>query len=289
MITFPPAKINLGLNVIERRADGYHNLETVFYPLPLTDALEIHEMSTYFPLESPCSLKVTGTDQLCEERANLVYKAYSLIAQDYKLPRIYAHLHKAIPSQAGMGGGSSDAAYMIRLLNEQFSLGMKTEEMCAYATHLGADCAFFITTDIHNPRPYYATGIGDKLHPFTEQWNVLEGKYLLLVKPPIAVSTKEAYAGITPHIPLVNCKDVLYMPIEQWRDKLINDFEETVFAIHPQLASIKASLYADGALYAAMSGSGSTIYGIFDTEPDTTSYRLTDYYCKTIHIPSTKE
>lgn len=289
MITFPPAKINLGLNVIERRADGYHNIETVFYPLPLTDALEIHEMSTAFPLDSPCSLKVTGTDQLCEERANLVYKAYSLISQDYKLPRIYAHLHKSIPSQAGMGGGSSDAAYMIRLLNEQFSLGMKTDKMCACAAHLGADCAFFITTDINYPRPYYATGIGDKLQPFTEPWNVLEGKYLLLVKPPIAVSTKEAYAGITPHHPIVNCKDVLNMPIHQWRDKLINDFEETVFAIHPQLASIKASLYADGALYAAMSGSGSTLYGIFDTEPDTASYRLEDYYCKTIHIPFTKE
>ncbi|MCI6504436.1 MAG: 4-(cytidine 5'-diphospho)-2-C-methyl-D-erythritol kinase [Prevotella sp.] len=289
MITFPPAKINLGLNVIERRADGYHNIETVFYPLPLTDALEIHEMSTTFPLDSPCSLKVTGTDQLCEERANLVYKAYSLIAQDYKLPRIYAHLHKSIPSQAGMGGGSSDAAYMIRLLNEQFSLGMKTDKMCAYAAHLGADCAFFITTDINYPRPYYATGIGDKLQPFTEPWNVLEGKYLLLVKPPIAVSTKEAYAGITPHHPIVNCKDVLNMPIHQWRDNLINDFEETVFTIHPQLASIKASLYADGALYAAMSGSGSTLYGIFDTEPDTASYRQEDYYCKTIHIPFTKE
>lgn len=285
MIIFPPAKINLGLNIVERRTDGYHNIETVFYPIPVTDALEIHSMSRDFPLDTSCSLKVTGTDELCEERKNLVFKAYELLAKDYALPRVFTHLHKGIPSQAGMGGGSSDAACMIRLLNENFSLGLTVERMRSYAARLGADCAFFVTADPLAPQPYYATGIGDCLQPFAAPWTALDGKWLVLVKPNVAVSTKEAYAGITPHRPKMTCKDALMMPMETWRDNLFNDFEESIFAKLPVLAEVKASLYADGAVYAAMSGSGSTVYGIFDREPQTAKYNKAGYYCNSIRIP----
>lgn len=267
MLTFPCAKINLGLNVVERREDGYHNLETVFFPVPIADALEIQEMSPDFPVRTRCSLKVTGTDELCDEQKNLVVKAYNLLSEDYIMPRVYAHLHKDIPSQAGMGGGSSDAAYMIRLLNKQFALGLTVEQMQRYAARLGADCAFFITANRLDLQPVYATGIGDKLEPFTEPWTTLKGKWLVLAKPNVAVSTKEAYAGITPKKPRVNCREALMQPINTWRDVLVNDFEESIFQKLPLLAEIKQWLYDNGALYAAMSGSGSTVYGIFEQMP----------------------
>ena len=160
MITFPCAKINLGLNIVSKRPDGYHNLETVFYPIPLTDALEIKYMDEKFPSESPCDLKITGNDVDCNEEDNLVIKAYQLLAADFQLPRVHAHLVKRIPTQAGLGGGSSDAAYMIRLLDERFRLNIGIPEMERYAAKLGADCAFFITAD-----PSYAEGIGDVLMP----------------------------------------------------------------------------------------------------------------------------
>lgn len=267
MILFPCAKINLGLNVVERRDDGYHNLETVFFPVAVRDALEVVERSPDFPLEAGCSLKVTGAEGLCDERQNLVVRAYDMLAADYALPRVYAHLHKGIPSQAGMGGGSSDAAYMIRLLDRQFSLGLTVGQQRRYAARLGADCAFFITADDGNPQPVYATGIGDRLEPFEEPWTALDGKWLLLLKPDVAVSTKEAYAGITPRRPLKNCREVLMQPMETWRRDLVNDFEESVFRKLPVLAGIKEEMYSKGAVYAAMSGSGSTIFGIFDDKP----------------------
>ncbi len=267
MILFPCAKINLGLNVVERRADGYHNLETVFFPVAITDALEVFEMSPQYPADTACSLKVTGTAELCDEQQNLVVKAYNILAEDYELPRVYAHLHKRIPSQAGMGGGSSDAAYMIRLLNEQFSLGLTVGRQRQYAARLGADCAFFITADTDAPQPLYATGVGDILEPFAEPWRALHGKWLLLVKPDVAVSTKEAYAGVVPRYPKKNCRDILLQPIETWREELVNDFEESIFRKLPVLAQIKEVMYNCGAVYAAMSGSGSTIFGIFNNEP----------------------
>lgn len=264
----PCAKINLGLNVVERRQDGYHNIETVFLPVPIFDALEVHTMYESFPLTTNCSLKVTGTTELCEEQKNLVVKAYNLLSKDYKLPRVFVHLHKGIPSQAGMGGGSSDAAFMIRLLNEQFSLGLSTEQMRHYAAQLGADCAFFITADTNTPQPLYATGIGDKLQPINNKWNALKDKWIVFVKPDVAVSTKEAYAGITPTKPTMNCRDAVMLPIEQWRENLINDFEKSIFPKLPILAEIKQRLYNHGAIYAAMSGSGSTLFGIFNEKPD---------------------
>ena len=262
MITFPCCKINLGLNIVAKRPDGYHELETVFYPVPLCDALEIKKMDNEFPSPTPIDLKVTGNAVECDERKNLVVKAYHLLAQDYKLPRLHAHLVKRIPMQAGLGGGSADAAYMIRLLDERFRLNMGNAEMERYAAQLGADCAFFIRSETA-----YATGIGENLAPVDNDENNLEGYYLALVKPDVAVSTAEAFAGITPKKPVKNCRDIVRQPIDTWRTELTNDFEQTIFAIHPILATIKEKLYKNGALYAQMSGSGSTIFGIFGQKP----------------------
>ena len=262
MITFPCCKINLGLNIVAKRPDGYHELETVFYPVPLCDALEIKKMDNEFPSPTPIDLKVTGNAVECDERKNLVVKAYHLLAQDYKLPRLHAHLVKRIPMQAGLGGGSADAAYMIRLLDERFRLNMGNAEMERYAAQLGADCAFFIRSETA-----YATGIGEILAPVDNDENNLEGYYLALVKPDVAVSTAEAFAGITPKKPVKNCRDIVRQPIDTWRTELTNDFEQTIFAIHPILATIKEKLYKNGALYAQMSASGSTIFGIFGQKP----------------------
>ena len=262
MITFPCCKINLGLNIVAKRPDGYHDLETVFYPVPLCDALEIKKMDDEFPSPTPIDLKITGNVVECNESKNLVVKAYRLLAQDYKLPRIHAHLVKRIPTQAGLGGGSADAAYMIRLLDERFRLNMGNAEMERYAAQLGADCAFFITSEM-----VYATGIGEILTPVDNEENNLEGYYLALVKPNVAISTAEAFAGITPKKPIKNCRDIVRQPIDTWRAELTNDFEKPIFAIHPILATVKEKLYEQGALYAQMSGSGSTIFGIFGQKP----------------------
>ena len=262
MITFPCCKINLGLNIVAKRPDGYHDLETVFYPVPLCDALEIKKMDDEFPSPTPIDLKITGNVVECNESKNLVVKAYRLLAQDYKLPRIHAHLVKRIPTQAGLGGGSADAAYMIRLLDERFRLNMGNAEMERYAAQLGADCAFFITSEMA-----YATGIGEILTPVDNEENNLEGYYLALVKPNVAISTAEAFAGITPKKPIKNCRDIVRQPIDTWRAELTNDFEKPIFAIHPILATVREKLYEQGALYAQMSGSGSTIFGIFGQKP----------------------
>ncbi len=263
MITFPCAKINLGLNIVNKRSDGYHELQTVFYPTKLTDTLEIKRMDDKFPVDTACDLKIYGIPVACNEQDNLVVKAYNLIAQDYDLPRIHAHLFKQIPSQAGLGGGSSDAAYMIRLLDERFRLNMGNAEMERYAARLGADCAFFITAE-----PSYATGIGEILEPTDWPWDALDTYYIGIVKPYIAISTKEAFAHIVPQMPAKCCRDIVRQPIETWRDELTNDFEKPLFALHPELADIKQRLYQEGAIYAQMSGSGSALFGIFDHKVD---------------------
>lgn len=262
MIVFPCAKINLGLNIVGKREDGYHNLETVFYPIPLFDALEIKYMDEKFPSDDACDLKVTGNAVDCDEHNNLVVKAYNLLAADFKLPRVHAHLYKHIPSQAGLGGGSSDAAFMIRLLDERFRLNIGNPEMEKYAAKLGADCAFFIEAE-----PAYAEGIGDELMPVDAPQGNLNGYYLALVKPDVAVSTKDAYSAIIPKKPVKNCRDIVRQPIETWKDELVNDFEKPIFQMHPELEEIKNKLYELGATYASMSGSGSAIYGIFKKKP----------------------
>ena len=279
MITFPCAKINLGLNIVSKRPDGYHNLETVFYPIPLTDALEIKYMDEKFPSESPCDLKITGKDVDCNEEDNLVIKAYQLLAADFQLPRVHAHLVKRIPTQAGLGGGSSDAAYMIRLLDERFRLNIGIPEMERYAAKLGADCAFFITAD-----PSYAEGIGDVLMPVDVPGAGLGGYYLAVVKPSVAVSTRDAYAAIVPKTPAKCCRDIVRQPIETWKDELVNDFETPIFDMHPELAAIKQSLYDAGAVYAAMSGSGSALFGIFREQPTGLEKEFEGMFCQVMKL-----
>ena len=264
MISFPIAKINLGLNVVEKRPDGYHNLQTVFYPVPIKDALEVHVMDEAFPSDYDCDLKVTNITIEGDEQRNLVVRAYQLLKQDFPtLPRIHSHLWKGIPTQAGMGGGSSDCAYMMLLLNQQFQLGLTDEQLIEYAAKLGADCAFFILS-----RPCYAEGIGEKLQPIDLS---LSGYYIAVVRPDIPVPTKEAFSRIRPHYPAQNCRETVMQPVETWRDTLINDFEESVFALHPEIGNIKQRLYDMGATYAAMSGSGSALFGLFKKQPGSLS------------------
>lgn len=261
MITFPIAKINLGLNVVEKRPDGYHNLETVFYPVQLKDALEVQPMDELFPSSVDCDLKVTNIAIEGDEQRNLVVRAYHLLKQDFpQIPRVHAHLYKAIPTQAGMGGGSSDCAAMLLLLNRMFQLQLSQQQLINYAARLGADCPIFILN-----HPAYAEGIGERLQPIEVN---LSGYYLAVVRPDIPVPTKEAFSLIKPQKPLKNCRTIVSQPIETWRDELINDFEQSVFALHPELREVKEWLYRIGAVYAAMSGSGSALFGIFRSQPD---------------------
>ena len=259
MITFPIAKINLGLNVVERRPDGYHNLETVFFPVQLTDALEVLPMDERFPTNGHFSLALLNIPVEGSTDRNLVARAYNLLREDFPtLPRIHAHLFKGIPTQAGMGGGSSDGAYMLRLLNDMFQLGISQERMIAYAAKLGADCPFFILDG-----PAYAEGIGERLQPIDLD---LSRYVLAIVKPDIPVPTKEAFALIKPRKPQKNCLDIVRQPIETWREELVNDFELSVFAQHPEIGAVKQRLYELGAVYASMSGSGSAVFAFFRKE-----------------------
>ncbi|MBR1388494.1 MAG: 4-(cytidine 5'-diphospho)-2-C-methyl-D-erythritol kinase [Prevotella sp.] len=256
MITFPIAKINLGLNVVEKRPDGYHNLQTVFYPVNIQDALEVFEMAPDFPSPTDCDLKVTNIHIEGDEQKNLVVRAYQLLKHDFpELPRVHAHLYKGIPTQAGMGGGSSDCGYMITLLNSAFRLGLTEQQMVSYAARLGADCPFFISS-----RPAYAEGIGELLQPISLD---LSGWHIAIVRPAIPVPTREAFSLIKPQYPARNCRDIVMQPVETWRHELTNDFEQSVFALHPEIGAIKDQLYEMGAVYAAMSGSGSSVFGLF--------------------------
>jgi len=253
MISYPMAKINLGLDIVRRRPDGYHDLETVFLPLKgLTDILEIIPSKT---LET--TLDCYGPYRIDSDPSdNLVMKAYRLLGQEYDIPPVEIHLYKHIPSQAGMGGGSSDASYCLKALNEMFRLGISSERLQALALRLGADCPVFIPAS-----PCYAEGVGERLEEIPLD---LSGYKLLVVKPSLAVSTKEAFQGVRPQMPQRNCKDiVLREPIENWKGLLKNDFESSLYPQHPELQAIKDLLYAKGALYASLSGSGSAIYGIF--------------------------
>ena len=256
---YPCAKINLGLNIVNRRPDGYHGLETVFYPIPLCDKIVI-EQRGHDSGNRPCTINVDGMPIEGNTSDNLVVKAYMFLKQRCPdLPNVNIRLTKNIPSQAGMGGGSSDCAYTITALNSMFKLGLQESEMQRLAAQLGADCAFFV-----NPVPAFATGIGDKLSPIELDL----GKYVFaIVKPRVRISTKEAFANIVPAIPPRCCKDIVKQPIETWKDALVNDFEQSITAQHPEIAAIKLKLYKLGAVYAAMSGSGSALFGIFKQKP----------------------
>jgi 4-diphosphocytidyl-2-C-methyl-D-erythritol kinase len=250
MISFPNAKINLGLNIVARRADGYHDIETVFYPVNITDVIEI------VPSRSgETTLTCYGRKVDCPVEKNLVMKACRLMQQRYDVPPVDMYLYKHIPDGAGLGGGSSDASSVLVMLNAMFSLGLTDDVLVSMASTLGADCPFFIYN-----RPLMATGIGDVFSPVDVN---LKGKYLLLVKPDVSVPTKEAYAHVTPHTPEVPIPDILRKPLSEWRDLLLNDFEPSVFEGYPELVKIKDAIYASDADYVSMSGSGSSIFGIF--------------------------
>ncbi len=259
MILFPPSKLNLGLQIIAKRSDAYHDLQTVFYQFPLKDVLEILIDESLSP--GTCNfnstgLPIPGGENLCE-------KAYYLLNKDYSLPGVKIHLHKIIPMGAGLGGGSSDAAYTLRLLNSLFNLQLSSNKLMEYALLLGSDCPLFI-----NDNTQYAEGRGDLLEPIELS---LKGKYLIIINPGIHISTKEAFSNIHP-AGKKSCREVVSQTPKMWKDNLLNDFEKSVFPKHPILNDIKASLYDKGAEYASMSGSGSTIFGIFNENPDLQSF-----------------
>ena len=252
MITFPNAKINLGLNIVNRRPDGYHDLETVFYPIGLTDILEIVPAKA----GEPSTLECYGRTVDCPVEKNLVMKAYRLIEREAGAPAVAMHLYKHIPDGAGLGGGSSDASAAMLMVNEMFNLGVSRERLAAMAATIGADCPFFIYNT-----PMMATGIGDVLTPASVS---LKGKTLLLVKPDVSVPTKVAYSHVTPAPSQAELTTQLALPVEQWKEAGVkNDFEPSVMGAFPELATIKEQIEQSGALYASMSGSGSSIFGIF--------------------------
>lgn len=270
MITFPNAKINLGLNIIEKRPDGYHNLETIFYPINLQDALEVTRRENN---DKEYTLHISGSSLEGEPEDNLVVKAYKLLKKDYPgLLPVDIHMYKHIPAGAGLGGGSSDAACMIKLLNDKFSLGLSTERMEEYAVKLGADCSFFIRN-----KPVFATGIGNLFEPVELS---LKGYHIILIKPDIFVSTRDAFAEIKPVRPAVSLKEIVKQPIETWKSSMKNDFEDSVFKKFPEIAAIKDELYDLGAVYAAMSGSGSSVYGIFKAPIENVEDKFCGCFCR---------
>lgn len=271
-------KINLGLNVVERRPDGYHNLQTIFYPVPLYDELTISEtVTSQSPFgESEDTLTLGGNPLEGEVQDNLVLRAVRLLRQEgFSLPPLNINLRKVIPSGAGLGGGSSDAACMVKILVQRYGLPLSEEQMEQLVVKLGADCPFFI-----NPRPLYAEGIGDVFTPVALN---LSGWYLVLVKPEVHISTREAYAGVHPHQPAFSLLETAQLPVGKWPGRMVNDFEDNIFSKHPLLADIKAELYHQGAAFAAMSGSGSTIYGLFRSHPDCEQV-FTDHFTKVVML-----
>ena len=266
----PNAKINLGLNIVEKRPDGYHNLETIFYPINLQDALEVTRRENN---DKEYTLHISGSPLEGEPEDNLVVQAYKLLKKDYPgLLPVDIHMYKHIPAGAGLGGGSSDAACMIKLLNDKFSLGLSTERMEEYAVKLGADCAFFIRN-----KPVFATGIGNLFEPVELS---LKGYHIILIKPDIFVSTRDAFAEIKPVRPAVSLKEIVKQPMETWKNSMKNDFEDSVFKKFPEIAAIKDELYDLGAVYAAMSGSGSSVYGIFKAPIENVEDKFCGCFCR---------
>jgi 4-diphosphocytidyl-2-C-methyl-D-erythritol kinase len=256
MVTFPNAKINLGLTVTGKRPDGFHNLATVFYPVGLCDALEVIPAQDGITGFHSTGLPIPG-----DPGKNLCIVAYHLVSEDHRLPPVKIHLHKVIPIGSGLGGGSSDGAYCIRLLDSVFRLGISVEKMMGYARKLGSDCAFFIRNE-----PVFAFEKGDHFSPVHVN---LSGYRILIVVPPVHVSTKEAYSLLTPggspgKSPL---RSIVEGNIAEWKGKLVNDFESPIFVKYPEIERIRENLYRSGAFYASMSGSGSAVYGIFPEGP----------------------
>ncbi len=274
MKIYPDAKINLGLNVVRKRQDGFHDIETVFYHVPIFDTIDIEIAEN---ADTDCELNITGIEINGKTDDNLVVKAYRLLAADFNLPKVRITLHKGIPTQAGMGGGSSDCAYTLRLLNDMFSLGISNDKLRDYASKLGSDCAFFI-----EDAPQYAEGRGEML---TKIDGSLAGYYLAVVKPDVAVSTAQAYANVNVGFPEHNCLDVVSCHnVADWRELLRNDFEDSIFPVLPEIKDVKEKLYEMGAIFAMMSGSGSAVFGIFETKPEGVEQSFSNYYNKVVKL-----
>jgi 4-diphosphocytidyl-2-C-methyl-D-erythritol kinase len=258
MIVFPNCKINLGLHVTQKRDDGFHELETVFYPLPVHDILEIVFLKKLRGIPgipfSSSGLEIDG-----RKNSNICIKALRLLKEKFPtLPSLQLHLHKVIPAGSGLGGGSSDAAFTIKVINEICGLNLSKEELSKSALQLGSDCPFFITN-----KPCFSKGRGELL----EEIKLDLGAYkIVLVKPDLSINTREAFTGITPAKPRISIRDIIKKPIESWRAELKNDFEKIIFPKYPVIEKIKTDLYKAGAYYASMSGSGSSVYGIFSKE-----------------------
>lgn len=254
MVLFPNAKINIGLNILRKRDDGYHDIETLFYPIGLKDALEYVENGG-----NGVNIARSGLNLDIDPEQNIVVKAYRLLQEENVLPGLDIHLHKVIPFGAGLGGGSSDAAFFLKSLNDHFELNIPIEKIKSLAGRLGADCSFFLENGAA-----YATGTGENLEPLDFSLN---GHYLVLVKPPFGVETKTAYEGVVPSEYPFNFKEIIGEPISNWAGRIKNDFETTLFVKFSDLAQLKRRLSDLGAVYASMSGSGSSVYGIFDQKP----------------------
>ena len=254
MVSFPPCKINLGLNVIRKRTDGYHDISTCFYPVPWNDVLEIVPAKNFSFATSGKFIPGTAADNLC-------VRAYHLLKKDFDLKPVAIHLMKIVPIGAGLGGGSADGAYTLKILDEIFSLAITKAKLREYAAALGSDCAFFI-----DPKPMAGSGRGEVLNDVDIS---LKGKFLIIVKPEVQISTADAFAGITVKQPSEEVKTIVEQrAIDEWKDLLVNDFESPVFKRFPVINQLKQKLYAFGAAYASMSGSGSAVFGIFNSEVD---------------------
>ena len=248
MIVYPNAKINLGLNILRKRKNGYHDISSVFYPVKeCVDILEIVKFDTFEFVNS--GIKIPDGENICE-------KAWKLLHKDYRIGNVKIHLHKQIPIGSGLGGGSSDASFTLKALNELFGLNLTNLQLEKYSEMLGADCPFFIDN-----RPKLVEGIGEKMISIDLDLSEFE---IRLINPRIHISTEEAYSRVVPKIPELNVNEIIELPINEWKNILKNDFEDSVFLQHSLLEDIKNSLYKEGAIYASMSGSGSVVYGIFE-------------------------
>ena len=258
MIVFPNSKINLGLRILQKRSDGYHNIETVFYPLALKDILETVPFKKT-PLNSDTNFSLSGISLIGDCNNNLCLKAYRLLKKDFPdLPPVQIHLHKSITVGAGLGGGSADAAFTLMLLNEKFNLELSEKKLLSYASLLGSDCAFFIIN-----KPCFATGRGELLEKIDLD---LSAYKIMLVSPGIHIDTSQAFLNVQSSSAARPLKEIILQPIEKWKEEMINDFENSVFSQYPPIREIKNQLYDAGAIYASMSGSGSSVYGIFSKQ-----------------------
>ncbi len=271
MVVFPNAKINLGLNIVSKRTDGFHNIESCFFPVAWNDILEIT------PNTHSLEFKSTGIEIPGNTKSNLCTKAFLLLESDFKIPPVHIHLHKQIPIGAGLGGGSSDGAFALKTISQLYNLNLSIEDLQKYAEKLGSDCPFFIEN-----RPIYCYEKGNRFENINFS---LKNVWVTLIYPNIHCSTKEAYSGVIPKKSSINCKKLLQTKgIESWKEHLKNDFEDSIFKLYPEIEALKNQLYKNGASYASMSGSGSTLFGIFKNKPHFTEEFNKAYSIKTLKL-----